>query len=312
MQITIPTERVHIDSGGTRCAGWLTMPTTPGPHPAVVLAHGLGATHDMMLATYEQRFADAGIATLAFDYRCTGDSDGVPRQHISLRDQRDDVIAAADWLRMRPGIDAGRIALWGTSLGALNVVRAAARTDIAAAIIQCPIVHGPAAVQRLGAAAVLRIAPAITADMVRRLLGRARRYIPIVGEPGTQAMVTVAGALAGWNSTVPAGGWFDNRIAASDAMALVTASALRAAREVHAPFVGLRVRPGDADGPRTRGPPCPHRPARRAQALPVRPFRDLSPAPGRHRACRPDRFPAGASRCPPLRRCATTTPAFSG
>lgn len=237
MEITIPTERVRFDSGGIRCAAWLTMPARPGPHPAVVLAHGLGATHDMMLATYEQRFAAAGIATLAFDYRCTGESDGAPRQHISLRDQCDDVIAATDWLKRRPGIDAGRIALWGTSLGALNVVRAAARADIAAAVIQCPIVHGPAAAQRLGLRAVLRISPAIAADVVRRLFRRDRRYIPIVGEPGTPAMVTVAGALAGWNSTVPAGGRFDNRIAASDSAALVAASALRDARKVHAPLL---------------------------------------------------------------------------
>lgn len=237
MQTTLPTERVDIDSGGTRCAAWLTLPGTPGPHPAVVLAHGLGATHDMMLATYEQRFAAAGIATLAFDYRCTGDSDGLPRQHISPPDQCDDVIAAAAWLQKHVGIDPGRIALWGTSLGALNVVRAAARTDIAAVIIQCPIVHGPAAARRLGPGAVLRIAPAITADLLRRLLRQNRRYIPIVGEPGTQAMVTVAGALAGWHSTVPPGGRFDNRIAAADAPALVRASALRDARKVHVPLL---------------------------------------------------------------------------
>lgn len=237
MQTTLPTERVDIDSGGTRCAAWLTTPNAPGPHPAVVLAHGLGATHDMMLATYEQRFAAAGIATLAFDYRCTGDSDGLPRQHISLRDQRDDVISAVAWLRARNGIDPGRIALWGTSLGALNVVGAAVRTDIAAAVIQCPIVHGPAAARRLGTAAALRIAPAISADLLRRLLRRNRRYIPIVGEPGTRAMVTVAGALAGWKSTVPPGARFDNRIAAADATALVTTSVLRAARKVRAPLL---------------------------------------------------------------------------
>lgn len=237
MQITFPTERVDIDSGGTRCAAWLTTPSAPGPYPAVVLAHGLGATHEMMLATYEQRFAAAGIATLAFDYRCTGESDGVPRQHISLPDQRDDVLATVDWLKGCAGIDPGRIGLWGTSLGALNVVRAAARADIAAAVIQCPIVHGPAAARRLGLGAVLRMAPAITADVLRKLLRQNRLYIPIVGEPGTRAVVTVAGALAGWKSTVPPGGRFDNRIAAADAMALVSASAVQEARKVRAPLL---------------------------------------------------------------------------
>ena len=59
---SIPTERVDFNSHGTRCAAWLTLPGGAGPHPAVVLAHGLGATHDMMLAQYEQHFAAAGIA----------------------------------------------------------------------------------------------------------------------------------------------------------------------------------------------------------------------------------------------------------
>ena len=78
MPATIPTERIDFRSRGTRCAAWLTLPAGAGPHPAVVLVHGLGATHDMMLAQYEQHFAEAGIATLAFDYRNTGASDGEP------------------------------------------------------------------------------------------------------------------------------------------------------------------------------------------------------------------------------------------
>ncbi len=56
----IPTERVDFHSGGTRCAAWMTLPRGPGPHPAVVLVHGLGATHDMMLA--QSRRAPKAIA----------------------------------------------------------------------------------------------------------------------------------------------------------------------------------------------------------------------------------------------------------
>ena len=103
MPTTIPTQRVDFLSGGTRCAAWLTLPPGAGPHPAVVLVHGFGATHDMMLPQYEQHFAAAGIATLAFDYRNTGASDGQPRQHISLRAQRADVAGGAQlrWRRNR-------------------------------------------------------------------------------------------------------------------------------------------------------------------------------------------------------------------
>jgi pimeloyl-ACP methyl ester carboxylesterase len=168
MPMTIPTQRADFMSGGSRCAAWLTLPTGPGPHPGVVLAHGLGATHDMMLAQYEQHFAAAGIATLAFDYRYTGASDGQPRQRISISEQCRDIVAAVDHLKSDPEIDSRRIGLWGTSLGGMNVVRVAAtRDDIAGAIVQCPIVHGPAAARSLGMWAALRLAPAIAEDLLR-------------------------------------------------------------------------------------------------------------------------------------------------
>jgi fermentation-respiration switch protein FrsA (DUF1100 family) len=151
MPATIPTERVDFRCRRIRCAAWLTLPAGRGPHPTVVLTHGLGATHDMMLPQYEQHFAAAGIATLAFDYRNTGASDGQPRQHISTRERCHDVAAAIEHLKSRPEVDGGRIGLWGTSLGGMNVIRvAAARDDVAVALVQCPIVHGQGAARRLG------------------------------------------------------------------------------------------------------------------------------------------------------------------
>jgi alpha/beta superfamily hydrolase len=238
MPATIATERVDFSCRGIRCAAWLTLPSSSRPHPAVVLVHGLGATHEMMLTQYEQHFASAGIATLAFDYRNTGASDGQPRQHISMREQRHDVVAALEHLRSRPEIDGGRIGLWGTSLGGMNVALvAAARDDLAVAVVQCPIVHGPGAARRLGLLPALRLTPAIAEDLIRVASRRGRRYIPIVGAPGSFAMVTAAGAESGWQSTVPPDGQFDNRIAAADAVAMVTTSATRHARRIDAPLL---------------------------------------------------------------------------
>jgi len=192
----------------------------------------------MMLAQYEQHFAAGGIATPAFDYRNTGASDGQPRQHISTREQRRDVVAALEHLKSRPEVDGRRIGLWGTSLGGMNVVRVAAgRDDIAVAVVQCPIVHGPGAARRMGLLPALRLTPAIAEDLLRVLLRRGRRYVPIVGAPGSLAMVTAAGAASGWRSTLPPGGDFDNRIAAADAVAMVMTSATRHARHVDAPLL---------------------------------------------------------------------------
>lgn len=74
-------------------------------------------------------------------------------------------------------------------------------------------------------------------DRARARCGARRKRIPIVGPPGGFALVTADGAEAGWNSTVPAGARFDNRIVAADAVAMITTSALRHARRVQAPLL---------------------------------------------------------------------------
>lgn len=238
MSSRLDTATVSFVSNGTTCAAWLTLPTGPGPYPAVVLAHGLGATHDMLLAQYERHFAGAGIATLAFDYRHSGASGGAPRQLFSMRRHDRDVTAALDYLKQHNRIDAQRVGLWGTSLGAMHVLRVAAeRADVAAVVVQCPIVHGPATLRRSGRAPVLRLTPAILEDALRLLGGAARRYVPIVGEPGSLAAVTIAGANQGWYSTVPTGGMFDNRIAASNVVGIAITSAKRRAAKIRSPLL---------------------------------------------------------------------------
>jgi fermentation-respiration switch protein FrsA (DUF1100 family) len=232
------TTSTSFRSGGQCCAGWLTLPDGPGPHPIAVLAHGFGANHTMALGRYEQHFAKSGIATLAFDYRNLGESEGRPRQRLSLRRHRQDIAAAIDFVQGLPDVDRDRVALWGTSLGAMHVLRVAAgRTDIAAVVVQCPIVSGTAALRRLGPAAMARMTPAIIEDTLRAGIGRGRRYVAIVGPPGSLAAVTVPGAEDGWYSTVDPGGGFDNRVAAANTFGIAVTSAKRAARSIVAPLL---------------------------------------------------------------------------
>jgi len=225
-----------FDSGGDTCAAWLTRPHGPGPHPGLVLVHGFGANHTMSLEQYERHFSQAGIATLAFDYRGLGASGGFPRQRLSLRRHRQDVVAAFEFLAGLPDIDAGRVGLWGTSLGAMHALKvAAARDDVAAVVVQCPIVDGPAVVRQMGLGAMARQTPAILSDAGRRLLGRTPHYVPIVGPAGSAAAVTAPGALEGWNGTVSPGGSFDNRVGASDVAEIAITSATRTASRIAAP-----------------------------------------------------------------------------
>ncbi|GAB3023929.1 alpha/beta hydrolase [Mycobacterium bourgelatii] len=86
----------------------------------------------MPLGRYEQHFAAAGIVTFAFDYRNLGASDGTPRQRLSLARHRQDIVSALDFVRGLPDIDAGRVGLWGTSLGAMHVLLVASRHRLGA------------------------------------------------------------------------------------------------------------------------------------------------------------------------------------
>jgi pimeloyl-ACP methyl ester carboxylesterase len=241
MSEQLETESVEFKSHGTRCAAWLTMPAGEGPHPGVVLVHGLGGTHQMMLAQYEQRFAAAGIAVLAFDYRNIGASDGEPRQLIAMHRQSEDVVCALEFLRGQPGIDAKRVGLWGTSLGSMHAVRVAADDPtVAVVVVQCPILHGPAARRASGIRGLMQMTPAISADVTRVLLRLPRRYIPIAGQPGTAAIVKTPDAMAGWNSMFPADHPqtpLHNRIAAINALGISRTSAMSKARQLSAPLL---------------------------------------------------------------------------
>jgi predicted alpha/beta-fold hydrolase len=101
------TTRTTFPSGGDHCAAWLTLPATlpegAAPHPVVLLIHGGGATHAMMLDQYERWFSQAGFAVVAFDFRHLGESGGTPRQLMSLGRYAEDIDAALAFIRARPG-----------------------------------------------------------------------------------------------------------------------------------------------------------------------------------------------------------------
>lgn len=232
------TTRLTFPSGAERCAAWLTVPETAGPHPVVLLIHGGGATHAMMLDQYERWFSRAGFAVLAFDFRHLGESEGEPRQLMSLRRYFEDIDAALAFIRGRPELDATRIALWGTSFGASHVVATAARRrDIAAAVVQCPILQGRAPALSAGLGHLMRFTGPIVSDLLRGALGLGRRYVQIVGRPGELAFVNLPGAYDGWMSVVPPGVTFDGRITAGAGISMLLYDAASQARKVCCPLL---------------------------------------------------------------------------
>jgi uncharacterized protein len=195
---------VEFDSRGVRCRAWLYAPhgeTTPAP--CIVMAHGLGGTRGSGLEPYAIRFAAAGYAVLLFDYRHFGDSDGAPRQLLTVDRQLDDWRAAIAYARSLPDVDPLRIALWGTSLSSGHVLTIAAEDKgVAALSAQNPMTDGLAAVMQLirhaGFWSVLRLVALAIADLIRGLLGLSPVMIPIVARAGVLAPLSGDKAFEGY------------------------------------------------------------------------------------------------------------------
>lgn len=196
-------EDVSFDSHGDRCAAWLYRPTgeAPGQHPIVVLAHGFGGTREGRLWAYAERFAAAGIASLVFDYRHFGDSEGEPRQLLSISGQHEDWRAAVAFARSLPGIDPRRVALWGTSFSGGHVVVIAAEDPaIAAVVSQASFAHGPLTLRAAGVAEGMRLTVAGLRDAAAAVLRREPHRIPIVERPGEVGVMTQPDSYDGYHA----------------------------------------------------------------------------------------------------------------
>src|SRR5881409_2519134 len=181
---------VAFPSDSDSCRAWLFMPDAE-QCPLVILGHGLGATREFGLEPYARRFADAGIAALAFTYRHFGDSDGEPRQLLDIERQLGDWAAALAYARSLDGIDRERIALWGTSFGGGHVIEAAARDGAVAAVVsQCPFTDGLAGLRAASPRSLARAVVPALRDELARVLHKPPVLVPLVGPHGSPALMT--------------------------------------------------------------------------------------------------------------------------
>ncbi|CAI8715080.1 alpha/beta hydrolase [Pseudomonas sp. IT-P291] len=215
--LTYPFTRqdVRFDSGETYCSAWLYLPVGVERPPIVVLGHGLGAVREMRLDAFCERFAAAGIATLAFTYRYFGDSGGRPRQLMSVKRQLADWDAALDFVKGCAEVDGRRAAVWGSSFGGGHAITVASRhPELLAAISQCPFTDGLASTAALGVKGSLQVMPVLLRDFAARLLGRPPVMVPIAAVPGQPALMNAHDALPGYLALVPKGMVFVNHVAA--------------------------------------------------------------------------------------------------
>ncbi|WP_217241765.1 alpha/beta hydrolase [Streptomyces sp. AC555_RSS877] len=229
---------ITFPSGDSTCAGWLYLPTGVTSAPVVVLGHGLGAVREMRLDAFAERFAQAGIAAVAFTYRHFGDSGGHPRQLLSIKRQLTDWDAALTYIKARTDVDRTRIAVWGSSFGGGHAITVASRhPELRAAVAQCPFTDGLASALALGPLASLRMTPVLARDLATRVRGQAPVMVPIAAAPGSPALMNAPDALPGYQALQPPGTTFRNEVAARVIPTIAAYRPGRAAKKVTMPIL---------------------------------------------------------------------------
>lgn len=167
---------------GTKLRGWHYVPDGPGPHPTIVMAHGFSAVKEMYLDKYAEAFAKAGFASVVYDHRNFGASEGEPRQEIDpwlqIRDYSDAVTFASGL----DGTDGTRIGVWGSSYsGAHVLVVGAVDKRVKCVVSQVPAVSGWHGFRRLVRADfVAGLEGQLHADRAHRATGGAPTMVPVV------------------------------------------------------------------------------------------------------------------------------------
>jgi hypothetical protein len=114
---------VTFDSDGLTLEGVLHLPEST-PCAGVVVAHPHpqygGDMHNNVVRAISRAAADAGAATLRFNFRGAGASEG---RYDEGRGEQRDVAAALEYMRGLPEIDSSCVALAGYSFGAAVSLR---------------------------------------------------------------------------------------------------------------------------------------------------------------------------------------------
>ena len=130
---------------GKTLRGMLHMPvaTLNRPVPGVVLFHGFTGSRTESHALFvkcSRALAQAGIASLRFDFYGSGESDGEFRE-MTLRGEIADGRAAAAFLRGQTDVDPQRVGLLGLSLGGAVAATLAPSVQAKVVVLWSAVAH---------------------------------------------------------------------------------------------------------------------------------------------------------------------------
>ncbi|MEE8271419.1 MAG: prolyl oligopeptidase family serine peptidase [Alphaproteobacteria bacterium] len=141
------TQDVAFQNAGNRLAGSLIRPLGIGPHPAAVHLPGVGPAARHRSRFLAQVLARHGVASLVYDRRGTGmsDGDGVT---ADFGDLAADAVAGHRLLRETDGIDPARIGIVAAGEGGWVAPLAAGMTDVAYLVLCSAPAISPAEQER--------------------------------------------------------------------------------------------------------------------------------------------------------------------
>ncbi|MGA9695198.1 MAG: alpha/beta fold hydrolase, partial [Dehalococcoidales bacterium] len=122
---------IRFKSGEIDLAGTLALPSSNGPFPAVLFITGSGPIdrnenhkklHLNIFDDISHYLAENGIASLRYDKRGTGDSQG-DYWKTGFYDNSQDALAALQYLKLQNNIQKENIFILGHSEGALQAMR---------------------------------------------------------------------------------------------------------------------------------------------------------------------------------------------
>src|SRR3989441_11506471 len=131
---TFKQEEVSFRNGDVTLSGTLLLPSTKGPHPAVVFLDGAGSESRYGVLFLAEYFTRYGIAALIYDKRGVGKSTG-DWKRSDFRDLAGDAIAGIRLLQKSNEINPKQIGLYGHSQGGMIAPLIASRSKDVAFII---------------------------------------------------------------------------------------------------------------------------------------------------------------------------------
>jgi fermentation-respiration switch protein FrsA (DUF1100 family) len=141
---------VSFTNAGKRLFGVLLTPSKQKPrkHPCVVLAHGFTGEkteHHKIFVLCARLLAENGIASLRFDFRFSGDSEG-NFENTTISSQISDFKEALRYVSRRNRIDKKRIGTLGLSMGSVVAFEASLGSELVKAVCLWATIADPAKV----------------------------------------------------------------------------------------------------------------------------------------------------------------------